>query len=311
MEWKKLSFFEALNKTTYSDNYGISRIAIRNIIVNYSNSYGNFLIEWNKLYFDRGDGNYKNFHDIDEFACHIFKSNIGKSLKRTDFPQILPESEIYLLTINDYKVKFSTGHSDLGLSKNDIEKLSFYYNEEFNYDIKLQKVNLYEIAIGKKYFLKNIGTVTVETVNEYPQKDEIFCIVKDMSNNLFEIHYNAQELMYLPMETKENEINKFNQSLNELLLQPRIVKEDQLYNIYWQEIEDAAQYVVELYKIIDRPCMKNIYHLKRYYLDRDTRYLAVRDLIGNEYIFVVKAEDRNGNVIALSRGIELGEPKWW
>jgi len=34
--------------------------------------------------------------------------------------------------------------------------------------------------------------------------------------------------------------------------------------------------------------------------------------LGENFVFVVKAEDRNGNVVACSRGIlNQGEPRWW
>lgn len=103
---------------------------------------------------------------------------------------------------------------------------------------------------------------------------------------------------------------------NEFELSPYAVKTGQLLNVYWNKIDDAAEYVVSLYKKFDRPYMQKIYHLKDYVVDRNDGFVSIDGLTDEGYILTVKAENRSGEEIALSRGIDVkgngrNVPQYW
>ena len=57
-----------------------------------------------------------------------------------------------------------------------------------------------------------------------------------------------------------------------------------------------------VYKLIDT--LRGVYYkLAEYDVDRNTYFLALDKLVGG-FVFKVCAEDRNGNIIAKSRGIQ-------
>ena len=112
------------------------------------------------------------------------------------------------------------------------------------------------------------------------------------------------------------ETERFNESKNEILLSPYVIKDGRTVSVYWYKALDAADYIISLYKKTDRQYIQSIYHLKDSIVDRNEGFLVIDDLLGDGYIITVKAENRNGEVIALSRGIktENGKtcfPQYW
>ena len=163
------------------------------------------------------------------------------------------------------------------------------------------------------------GTVTVEEVFKSLSKDNKICVVKDLDRNLISISSKFEDmegnlLIELPYAHFKRELEIFNEGIiNEAALSPFVVhsKESNLINIYWQLIAEASGYIVELYKYMPNLVgQKKLYHLKDYFVDRDSRYLAIENLVGTDFIFVVKAENRNGDIIAKSRGIKDTHPEW-
>ena len=88
------------------------------------------------------------------------------------------------------------------------------------------------------------------------------------------------------------------------------IREGQTFNVYWKQVDDAAQYIVSLYKIIEVNGRNDLYHLNDYSVDRNEKMFVISGLIGNTFVFKVSAEDRSGKTIALSRGIVNGYPKY-
>lgn len=121
-------------------------------------------------------------------------------------------------------------------------------------------------------------------------------------------------LPYKEQPTPETE--QFNICKNEFDLSPYAVKTGQLLNVYWNKIDDAFEYAVSLYKKFDRPYMQKVYHLKDYVVDRNDGFVSIDGLTDEGYIVTVKAENRNGEQIALSRGILIAGtkqciPQYW
>ena len=90
-----------------------------------------------------------------------------------------------------------------------------------------------------------------------------------------------------------------------------MIREGQTFNVYWRPIEEASEYIVSLYKIIEINGRKDLYHLNDYTVDRNENLFVISGLIGNTFVFKVAAEDRSGKTIALSRGIVNGYPKYF
>jgi hypothetical protein len=79
-------------------------------------------------------------------------------------------------------------------------------------------------------------------------------------------------------------------------------------NLYWQKIEEAATYTISLYKYYpNNDVEKKLYLLEEFEVDRNKHWLTINNLFGNNYIIRIKAEDRSGGILAVSRGIKI---KW-
>lgn len=86
-------------------------------------------------------------------------------------------------------------------------------------------------------------------------------------------------------------------------LQTVVERYDTTFNVYWKQLDDAAEYRVELYKNINT----SWYKLTDISVERNNGYASITDLVGDGYLFRVVAEDRNGEIIARSGGVVLGK----
>ena len=68
------------------------------------------------------------------------------------------------------------------------------------------------------------------------------------------------------------------------------------------QLEDAAEYSVEVYKYVGN----NWYKLAEIFVDRNNGYAAITDLVGGGYVFRVVARNRGGDELARSAGIVSG-----
>lgn len=103
---------------------------------------------------------------------------------------------------------------------------------------------------------------------------------------------------------------QFNIALEEAKLKPFVLRRGTVINIHWKSIPEAAEYIVILYK---SPFGASaLYFMAEYRVERNRCFLAIPDLIDNGFIIQVAAENREGNVIAKSRGIlDQGNPRDW
>ena len=195
--------------------------------------------------------------------------------------------------------------------------------EEFN-DITLiasKKQVLYshpiysEMEKGEKYFYFGRGVCELKEMHKYPNPSNTICTLMTSTRENFDVKYGDKKLC-LDLKAENNKSHDvFNECLNELLLQPMLFsdKNKNIINLIWQPIKEASHYVIKLYRLEkDTEFCKSIYFLKDYYIDRGTHILSVDDLIASDsYVFVVIAENRSGEIIAKSRGINItsGKPK--
>ena len=92
----------------------------------------------------------------------------------------------------------------------------------------------------------------------------------------------------------------------------KIADQSKEANLYWLPIEEASEYTVSLYKKRnnDADQQKNkVYFLQRFEIDRNKHWLTLNDLIGKGYIIILEAENRQGQIIAKTRGINLDTKK--
>ncbi|HON44042.1 MAG TPA: hypothetical protein P5543_05535 [Planctomycetota bacterium] len=211
--------------------------------------------------------------------------------------------------------------------------------------------NIENVQVGDKYFYPPKNSIC-EIVKKYDSSDpsnklyDVKLTDKNMSIITIKKH---EDLLSLPYA--QTKYDMFNKSMNESMLQPYVEREDsyfyfkyqnssfnfnhydngykyaadgdfhgkgtisgagKTYNVYWQEIENATLYIVSVYKIIEFSHKTNIYHLKDIKVNKNEKMAIMDGLVGGNFVFIVKAEDCNGNVIAFSRGIlNEGEPRLW
>lgn len=176
---------------------------------------------------------------------------------------------------------------------------------------------LMDLQKGQKYYYIEQGVCEVVEVYDYPNKQSnIICKVVFANGAEKDIAIGEKRFVYIPLDYK-SELLQFNKAINELTLQPVMQRnqEHNLINVMWQPIEDAARYVIKLYRYVNTENRRKVYFLKDYEVDRNEHFLSINDLIVNGHIIVVVAENRSGEVVAQSRGIDVatskGEPKWF
>lgn len=86
------------------------------------------------------------------------------------------------------------------------------------------------------------------------------------------------------------------------LLAAFVERADTTFNVYWKQIEDAAEYKVEVYKY----AATKWYKLTEIYVARHNGFTAITDLVGEGFVFRVIAEDHSGKELAKSAGIIIG-----
>ena len=175
-----------------------------------------------------------------------------------------------------------------------------------------------DMKVGQKYFVVDKGVCEVTKVYDYPVKEvDSLCDVIYKDGTTETINRSDNRFDYNPLDVV-NELDQFNDSLNEIHLQPLLSRhpERDLINIVWQPIDEAARYIVKLYKYVNSTNRRKVYFLKDYVAERNEHFVAIKDIVSSIYsecIIVVTAENREGEIIARSRGIAASgeEPKWW
>lgn len=173
------------------------------------------------------------------------------------------------------------------------------------------------IKLNDEYYYINYGRVKVTKIFDYPNESNDFIEVEDLHGNTYKFTDNYDTfLFYLPyQEFNPRAVLMFlDECKNEISLSPVLYRNNDSYILIWREIPDAANYVVSMYKLLAHKANPNvdtnyeIYHLSDFDVDRNTKYFKIDNLVGSDYIFRVRAENRNGEVIAQSRGTATGKP---
>ncbi len=96
--------------------------------------------------------------------------------------------------------------------------------------------------------------------------------------------------------------NKFGQENNGEVLKVFVERDNTTFNVYWQQIDEAAEYSVEVYKYVSM----RWYELTEVCVNRNEGYTAITNLVGQGYVFRVVARNRAGEELAKSDGVVIG-----
>ena len=96
--------------------------------------------------------------------------------------------------------------------------------------------------------------------------------------------------------------NRFGQGNNGEVLKVFVERDGTTFNVYWQQIDEAAEYSIEVYKHVSM----NWYKLTEICVGRNEGYAVITNLVGQGYVFRVVARNRAGEELAKSSGIIIG-----
>lgn len=333
MIWKKANLFEKIGHEVFLDKYGFCRLERKDVFVNDINTSELYVLterenQYVRLKFDSPN--------IFENIKQIFSSKIAKK-KQNDQPYYSYISHDYNITLDQaipVKVKKimielkTYYYATFGLnccgqrqerardkieieSVDDLKKYECWYLEGSNTS-SFVMVILPEIKVGDEFYLVGIGKVKVSKIFDYPNKGNDICEVVDIEDKKHNVNLDS-EVFYLPYKKFPDEYEPLNKSIEELRLCPYVArsKEMDVCNVYWNKIEDAVCYHVLVYKYLNVRNRRRVLFVADYEIDRNTYYFALDKLVGGEFIFKVTAEDRNGNIIAESRGMTSGSPRFF
>ncbi len=331
MIWKKANLFEKIGHEVFLDEYGFCRLEWNSVFVNDINTSELYVLtesenQYVRLRFDSPD----IFKNIEQ----IFSSKIAKK-KQNNQPYYGYSSQDYItldqaipVKVKKITINLTTNYyATFGLngggqrqervsdkieieSVDDLKKYECWYLEGSSTS-SFVMVILPEIKVGDEFYLVGVGKVKVSNLVEYPNKDDVVCEAVDVEGKKQKIKMES-EVFYLPYNKPVDEYVNINKSLNELRLSPYVThskEQNHIYNIYWNKVEEASSYHVILYKYIELRNRRRILKIADYEVDRNTCFLSIDKLVGGNFIFKVKAEDRSGNIIAESRGAIDGVPR--
>lgn len=334
MNIKEMSLLAANGHYVYHNSFGVARLSLENAWLKDETGKA---INTRPLYKKEND-EFKPIDDLMNFISNEAWDSTPLFIRdpnaRSNNPygyygnnnQLMPgqKKEIKITGISLRAVwNFLHDPNSLGSTQEAREELSFATKKELDsymvlafesFDSsRLKHPMVEDIKEGEKYYLIGAGTVTVTKVFDYPSRKQTICKVirADGLDTEKEIAYHCNNLFFLPTLKWENPLKVLDENKNELALFPYVIREGKTFNVYWKPVAEAAEYIVSLYRIIEFDKRTALYHLKDYVVDRNETFLTVDGLIGNTFVFKVTAENRNGEVLAMSRGMENGVPKFF
>lgn len=335
MKGKKINIFATNGQHVFLNKYGISTLSLKNITLNLGN---NKQVEFHQLFkaptngdrFESLNGcdilSFLNNEEWDKETYYIkdeTKANRNGYYGYGYGYNNLIKGQEKSVKIKSIKITFEVNYyydfvpsrqqryADYDItikSKKQMNDYNVWLLENFKFN-ELRKPDFSEIQIDKEFYCTSHGLARVIKVYDYPNKKNLICDVETETGKVT-IDTSCANLYYLPYDMPKSKLCFLDKCDNELSLLPYVIREGQTFNVYWKQVDDAAQYIVSLYKIIEVNGRKDLYHLNDYSVDRNEKMFVISGLIGNTFVFKVAAEDRSGKTIALSRGIVNGYPKY-
>lgn len=327
LEWKQIDWFEADGKVVFDDTLGFVRVQTK------------------RTTFEVVSPNFPGRRISLAICFYISKTDEKIIFNQYNFPELFSQ-DIYVETTPPKKINVHSlivkkcftpivdpryGSTErFAEVQLDRENLSTYplhtwfceeiQNWPLQEILKLYQRPLFlDLQVGQSIFHKNLGKCTIVKIYEQPDMGDRMIDIQAANQEIRTAKFNGSEtdaVYKIPYQSPiTNESEQFNVCKNELQLSPFILTADKQINIYWHQIPNAARYIISLYKRDNRPYLQQIYPLKDYIVERGEGFLTIKDLLGSDYIAVVKAEDRSGEIIAQSRGIAVSGnksyPQFW
>lgn len=326
-EWKQIDWFEADGKIVFDDSFGFVRAKAQNttFAVISPNFPGTSIRLANCFYIGESDDKVK-----------LDQNNIPELFSQDIYVEANPPKKMNVQSLHIQKRGISIDDPRYGSHERSFEvqitreNLSAYplqtwiceeiQNMPWQEILKLYQRPLFlDLQVGQAVFYKDLGKCTIVKIYEQPDTEDRMVDIQTANQEIRTIKFSGwdSDAVYkIPYQSPiTNELEQFNVCKNELQLSPYMLPADKQINIYWQQIPNAARYIISLYKRDNRPYLQQIYPLKDYIVERGEGFLSIKDLLGSDYIVVVKAEDRSGEIIAQSRGIAVSGnksyPRFW
>lgn len=327
LEWKQIDWFEADGKIVFDDHLGFVRAKTQNTTFKVvSTDFPGISIGLEDCFYineamEKVSLDKDNIADL--FSQDIFVANPPKKMS----VQSLIVRKWYTTKFTDdrsgiYARSFDVEINRVNLSTNPLaawycEKMqNMQWDEIYKF---YQRPLFSDLQVGQSVFHKNLGKCEIAKIYEQPDMEDRMIDIQAKKQKIRTIKFGSPDsdsVYKIPYQSSTaNALEQFNTCKNEFQLSPYALIDKNRINIYWQQIPNAASYTISLYKLDNRPYMQQIYHLKDYIVERGTGFLPIKDLLGNDYIAVVKAEDRPSEIIAQSRGIAVSgnksHPRFW
>ena len=328
--WQKVSLRDAVGKVVFDEEWGFIRF---DGDVSYSvggQNLGYYYVEEKGIKSRIMPQSYTVKDLTSLFSKEIYERNYGyygrrqEEYKSIQVEEIKVEIRVYSVdgNRNSYAYSFT-------INKKDKKRLEYLHNvwicdeiqaKEFDPDDYLKRPYFTDLKVGDEILYGVNKKYVIEKVYEQPNENGYMISASPsyegaksttanikFSDNIYVLPYNEKPV---------SETEQFNTYNNEFALSPYAVKSGACINVYWNKIDDAADYIISLYKKYDRHYRQKIYHLKDYIVDRNDGFISIDGLTDDGYIVTVKAENRNGEGIALSRGILINGnkqcvPQYW
>ena len=328
MECKKALLFDCVSRHIFMDEYGLCTFGVNDVHINDMSinqvfAYNDESKMYEKITIDPGNflAILKSLFNKDLATRKpqpngmYYGYNRNSSFTEADAKQVKIKSVKVFLHVNYLKSiqqgQTQSASEEIVLNnEKDIEKYTAWLIDNLQSDTFIP-VDFSSINEGDEVYLVGHGKASVSKVFSYPNKKNYVCEVTD-SEGKYNIGFGSQDLYYLPYVNHKTILDEIDDAFNELLLSPYVMASKEcpgVYNIYWKPVKEASRYIVTLYKAIKND-KRNVYHLADYDVERNTFYLSFDKLIGSGFIFKVSAEDRNGKIIAKSRGTMEGSPRY-
>lgn len=315
LEFKKVNIFETYGKKVYSDQYGpINCKFTFKVYVSSSREW----YDASSLFLKVG----KTYERLsDKYQTIDFKKIFGRKLfiRQNNYYyryNSIPQSDDDAKCIAFSEIKFEFNNFDLHIKKSDKKAFDIDVWVAENDNWKMRRAIYHQLKKGDFVYYAGLKcTCEVVLVNEPHILKSLFIIKPLNDEKLLPVNPDDDNVYWLPYEEHNSELAVFSEMKNELALSPYVLKEDNIRNVFWQPIEEASCYTVSIYKFYvnkNNECLNRLYHMEDCIVDRNCHFLTLEHLIGGDYIFVVSAENRGGEIIAKSRGIhDSGFPQFW
>lgn len=333
MECSKIKLFQATQSRVYSDEYGLVDSKISYSLTAEINSNNRvvqknfcciFIKTENNQYVEIKNNDLKNLFELELY----FENYYGYSKNYIKINKIIDVT----ISWNGQKAKASEKEYDLLLDTEVYETGTNNFQVLQWYEIKESLPVVYQRKTWKVeevFYQPNVENKLCKIVSWKGDKHlwisrEFQLIDENGKSTNNSVEHKFYKVPYYEYPKIENELTIFNDEIRERQLDPFFVleKERNKGNLFWQSLDEACRYIVSIYKY--RPAdfvEKKLYLLEKRIVERNQRWCTIENLFGGNYIGRIEAENRNGEIIAKSRGIAIqyvsnsngseNLPKYW